>query len=103
MSDIFDDRKKALEEDYFRRKEREAVEKLREKMAAEQQAEATEAARPDCPRGHGKLTLVTFEGVEIDRCDECGGVWLDKGELERLRQKEGGGWFSRWRQSDEGK
>ena len=103
MSDIFDDRKKALEEDYFRRKEREAVEKMREKMAAEQEAEAAEAARPVCPRGHGKLTQVTFESVEIDRCEECGGIWLDKGELESLRQKEGGGWLSRLWQRDEGK
>ena len=97
MSDIFDDRKKALEEDYFRRKEQESIEKLRQKMAAEEQAQAEEAKRLECPRGDGKMTTLTFEGVEIDRCDVCGGVWLDKGELEQLRQKESGGWFSRWR------
>ena len=101
MSDIFDDRKKALEEEYFRRKEQESIEKMRQKMAQEQQAQEQEAKRLECPRGHGKLTTLTFEGVEIDRCDNCGGVWLDKGELEQLRQKEGGGWFSRWRQSSE--
>lgn len=101
MSDIFDDRKKALEEDYFRRKEQESIEKLRQKMAEEQQVQAEEAKRLECPRGDGKMTAVTFEGVEIDRCETCGGVWLDKGELEQLRQKESGGWFSRWRQSQE--
>jgi hypothetical protein len=31
MSDIFDDRKKALEEEYFRRKEQESIEKIRQK------------------------------------------------------------------------
>ncbi|MCA1556959.1 MAG: zf-TFIIB domain-containing protein [Acidobacteria bacterium] len=97
MSDIFDDRKKALEEDYFRRKEQESIEKLRQKMAAEQQADEQEAKRLECPRGDGKMNTLTFEGVEIDRCDVCGGVWLDKGELEQLRQKEDGGWFSRWK------
>jgi uncharacterized protein len=96
MSDIFDDRKKALEEDYFRRKEQESIEKLRQKMAAEQQAEEQESKRLQCPRGDGKMDTTTFEGVEIDRCETCGGVWLDKGELEQLRQKEGG-WFSRWK------
>jgi hypothetical protein len=97
MSDIFDDRKKALEEEYFRRKEQESIEKMRQKMEAETQAQEAEAKRLDCPRGHGKMETLTFESVEIDRCETCGGVWLDKGELEQLRQKEEGGWFSRWR------
>jgi ribosomal protein L37AE/L43A len=101
MSDIFEDRKKALEEEYFRRKEQESIEKMRQKMADEQQTQAQEASRLECPRCDGKLTAVSFEGVEIDRCESCGGVWLDKGELEELRQKESGGWFSRWRQSQE--
>lgn len=97
MSDIFDDRKKALEEDYFRRKEQESIEKLRQKMAEEQQAAEQESKRLECPRGDGKMATLAFEGVEIDRCEVCGGVWLDKGELEQLRQKESGGWLSRWR------
>jgi Zn-finger nucleic acid-binding protein len=97
MSEIFDDRKKALEEEYFRRKEQESIEKMRQKMEVEKQAQAEEAKRLECPRGDGKMTTLNFEGVEIDRCETCGGVWLDKGELEQLRQKETGGWFSRWR------
>lgn len=95
MSDIFDDRKKALEEEYFRRKEQESIDKMRQKMAEEQQAQQTEVKRLQCPRCQSKLTTVAFEGVEIDRCDSCSGVWLDSGELEQLRQKETGGWFSR--------
>ena len=35
MPDTWDDRKRALEEDYFRRKEQEAIEKLRAKREAE--------------------------------------------------------------------
>jgi uncharacterized protein len=101
MSDIFDDRKKALEEEYFRRKEQESIEKMRQKMAEEEQTKTQEAKRLDCPHGDGKMMTANFEGVEIDRCDVCGGVWLDKGELEQLRQRETGGWFSRWRQSNE--
>jgi hypothetical protein len=101
MSDIFDERKKALEEDYFRRKEQESIEKLRAKMEAEAAAQEAESARLDCPRCHGKMTATAFEGVEIDRCEACGGIWLDKGELEQLRQKESGGWLSRLWQSNE--
>jgi len=93
MSDAWDDRKKALEEDYFRRKEQETIEKLRAQMAAEQQA--TSALQ--CPKCDGTLAELTFEGVQIDRCNKCNGVWLDAGELERLTKSEGGGggWLSR--------
>jgi Zn-finger nucleic acid-binding protein len=43
-----------------------------------------------------------FEGVMIDTCDNCSGVWLDPGEFGQLVQKEGkGGWFSRfWNAQD---
>jgi hypothetical protein len=94
MSDAWDDRKKALEEDYFRRKERELIEKMRERMAAEQQA-AQAAPSLKCPKGDGTLVEVDFEGVKIDLCDQCGGAWLDAGELETLMKKETGGWLSR--------
>ena len=101
MSDAWDDRKKALEEDYFRRKEREALEKMREQMsggdaAAEGGGDAAAGAAAQCPRGDGALETITVEGVEVDRCGTCGGVWLDAGELEQLTRREGGGgWFSR--------
>ena len=26
-----------------------------------------------------------MENVKIDECPECGGVWLDRGELDQLR------------------
>lgn len=91
MSNPLDDRKKALEEDYFRRQERELIEKMKAKMTAEQ----AEAALPPCPKCDGKLVEVDFEGVNIDLCDKCGGAWLDAGELETLTKKESGGVFSR--------
>lgn len=32
------------------------------------------------------LTAELHEGVEIDRCRECGGIWLDRGELASLTE-----------------
>lgn len=104
MSGSMDDRRKALEEDYFRRKEQEALQKLREKMQSET-PETSETATPataaalGCPKCDGTLVEVQFENVQIDRCDKCGGVWLDSGELETLTTHEQGGWFSRMRQN----
>ena len=95
MSDIFEDRKKALEEDYFRRKEKETIEKLRAKMSAEEQARVAAASALQCPKCDGTLQGVMFEGVEIDACDKCGGVWLDTGELAALTRRDESGWFGR--------
>jgi Zn-finger nucleic acid-binding protein len=38
-----------------------------------------------CPRDHGGLTPQLFESiVQVDHCASCGGVFLDKGELEKI-------------------
>ena len=95
MSEAWDDRKKALEEDYFRRKEQEAIEKMRARMAAEEQARTEEASGLKCPKCEGTLRPVIVEEVTIDRCDTCQGIWLDEGELESLTKRESGGWLSR--------
>jgi uncharacterized protein len=95
MSEIFDDRKRALEEEYFRRKEREAIEKMRAKMNAEEQAKAAKAAALRCPKCEDQLQGVVFEGVQIDTCDKCGGAWLDANELAALTKRDESGWFAR--------
>lgn len=38
----------------------------------------------DCPLCKVKLHLADRQGVEIDYCPECRGIWLDRGELEKL-------------------
>lgn len=38
-----------------------------------------------CPRCNtSSLEELDREGITIDRCTSCRGVWLDRGELERL-------------------
>ena len=89
MSEGFDERRKALEEEYFRRKEQETIDKMREQLAAEEAA----AAAPKCPRCATALTEIEHEGLKVERCSNCHGVWLDAGELEQLTRREEGGWF----------
>ena len=39
----------------------------------------------NCPRCHTSfLEELDRDGITIDRCTSCRGVWLDRGELERL-------------------
>ena len=40
-----------------------------------------------CPRCGNTMDLEKAEDVEVDVCLLCGGVWLDEGELEDLKQK----------------
>lgn len=42
-----------------------------------------------CPKCQAPMRSYERSGVTIERCSECGGVFLDRGELERLTQAEG--------------
>ncbi|MDQ3473530.1 MAG: zf-TFIIB domain-containing protein [Acidobacteriota bacterium] len=94
MTDKFDDRRRGLEEEYFHKKNQEALEKMRAKIEIAEQAKAAGTSSMNCPRCDGSLQTNNFEGVDIDTCEKCGGVWLDSGELEQLTKRESG-WFSR--------
>jgi ribosomal protein L37AE/L43A len=103
MGDAFDERRRGLEEEYFHRKNQEAIEKLREKMKVADEAKAAGTSSMKCPRCDGTLKESKHDGVSIDTCEKCGGVWLDSGELEQLTSREGGGgFFGRlWNKSDD--
>lgn len=36
------------------------------------------------------LTLSERQGIEIDYCPECRGVWLDRGELDKIIERSDG-------------
>lgn len=96
MSDAFDQRRKGMEEEYFHRKNKEAIEKMREKMKVAAEAKAAGTSSMACPRCDGHLKESKVEQVTIDTCEKCGGIWLDSGELEELTKRDKGGWFSRF-------
>lgn len=37
-----------------------------------------------CPIDQTPLAITQRNGVEIDYCPQCRGVWLDRGELEKI-------------------
>jgi len=87
----FEDRGQALENEYFHRKERELIEKMRAKLADEKPAHTGFS----CPKCEGNLKETDFGDIKIDVCDKCSGVWLDPGEMAQImeKDKDGGGWF----------
>jgi uncharacterized protein len=40
---------------------------------------------PNCP--DATLVMSDRQGVEIDYCPQCRGVWLDRGELDKLIER----------------
>jgi Zn-finger nucleic acid-binding protein len=41
-----------------------------------------------CPQCHETLAISERQGIEIDFCPTCRGVWLDRGELDKLLERE---------------
>lgn len=42
-----------------------------------------------CPKCMAQMRSIERSGIVVDRCTECGGIFLDRGELERLMRAEG--------------
>lgn len=95
MSQVsLEDRAHALENEYFRRKELELVEKMKAAIASEN-SRRTELK---CPKCDGTLHETNYENVKIEVCDGCHGVWLDAGELAQVahHETENKGWLGRF-------
>jgi len=42
-----------------------------------------------CPVDNEPLVMADRSGVEIDYCPKCRGVWLDRGELDKIIERAG--------------
>ena len=42
-----------------------------------------------CPVCHVALQMTSRQGVEIDFCPQCRGIWLDRGELDKIIERSG--------------
>ena len=40
-----------------------------------------------CPIDKTDLVMTDRQGVEIDYCPKCRGVWLDRGELDKIIER----------------
>ena len=43
----------------------------------------------NCPVDGSELRMADRSGVEIDYCPKCRGVWLDRGELDKVIERSG--------------
>ena len=43
-----------------------------------------------CPIDGAQLVMSERQGIEIDYCPQCRGVWLDRGELDKILERSAG-------------
>jgi len=76
------------EEEYFAKKEIEQLRKLQEEKQAQLKAsdrkKLQELHHMRCPKCGLQLAEIDFQGVKIDECSECRGIWLDANELQQI-------------------
>ena len=96
MSDF--DKPSRAEEEYFAKQELERRKKWAQEQAAKKTVEEQEQIKKlhwmKCPKCGYDLAEIELHGVKVDQCGHCGGVFLDKGELDQL-EKHGEGVVSR--------
>jgi len=44
-----------------------------------------------CPVDNETLVMTDRSGVEVDYCPKCRGVWLDRGELDKIIERSSSG------------
>ncbi|HWO41899.1 MAG TPA: zf-TFIIB domain-containing protein [Candidatus Eisenbacteria bacterium] len=71
---------RAREDVYFAERDRQLLERIKGQL------EKVEKTGPEfhCPKCSGLLEPHSLQGFLLDRCRSCGGIWMDKGELEGI-------------------
>jgi len=80
----------ANEDSYFAAKEHELVEDMKFEFHKAEEGRR-EAQMAICPKCSGQFAKYRFMGFDLERCENCEGIWLNKGELAGiLRQQRRG-------------
>jgi hypothetical protein len=86
-----DEKPSRNEDEYFLKLDAELIAKQRAKREAERAEMERRASLMKCPRDGTELTERELEGIKVDICSTCNGVWFDGGELDLLRKGTSGG------------
>jgi hypothetical protein len=76
------------EEEYFAKLDLERKKKITEEKikqtAEEEKLKLKELHYMHCPKCGTDLHEIDYNGIRIDKCFGCSGVWLDTGELDAI-------------------
>ncbi len=83
------------EEEFVARMEYARLKKIEEdkhkNLAEEEKKRRKELHFMSCPKCGMELIALDYKGIEVDKCSECEGIWLDAGELETVSSLEKSG------------
>lgn len=96
--DIHNKSKREQEEQWFKEEERKIIEEMRRKRELklkenkEKEVEAETAKLKElhymhCPKCGNQMKLTSLQGIDIDTCPSCEGIFFDRGEIEQLLLK----------------
>jgi uncharacterized protein with PIN domain len=83
------------EDEYFAKLDAELMAKQRASQMAEAEAAERRSHLMRCPKCGGRLVHADREGVQIESCPDCHGIWLDQGEFETLARQHPQGLLAR--------
>ncbi|MDQ3281295.1 MAG: zf-TFIIB domain-containing protein [Acidobacteriota bacterium] len=92
MSDF--EKPSKAEDEYFVRQELERrkqwAREQASKMATEDKERLKQLHYMKCPKCGMDLAEIELHGVKVDQCGNCGGVFLDAGEIEQISKHDNG-------------
>ena len=80
----------ANEDSYFALREHERIEQMK---SEHQKAEAAkrQVLAATCPKCSGQFAKYTVEGLVVERCESCEGIWLSQGDLAEILRRQAAG------------
>ena len=83
------------EDEYFLKLESERIERKRAEQAKLNQDAERKSHYLRCPKCGGHLITQELHRIQVDRCPECHGLWLDNGEIDAIMGQEDKGLLTR--------
>ena len=77
------------EEEYFYKANKALIEKKRKELDAQRAQQVQEQKTPHwmkCPKCGSDMKEIDLQGIKVDQCGECLGIYFDRGELELLME-----------------
>ncbi len=92
MSDF--DKPSRAEDEYFAKQELERRKKWAQeqtaKLATDERERLKQLHYMKCPKCGMDLKEIELHGVKVDQCANCGGIFLDAGEIDQLAKDDSG-------------
>jgi uncharacterized protein with PIN domain len=89
-------KERGAEDQFFQRRDRETIRRMRERRKLEEEQAARRAAHMRCPDCGARLETVRRRGVTTEQCPQGHGVWVPPGSLRTITAREHDSWFDRY-------